>query len=303
MSEPASESSARRKLASGSSAQPAPRIDAHHHFWQVARQEQPWRGDAHAGLAADFEPADLAPQLDAAGVDATVLVESVDTPAENDLLAGYAAAFPRVAGVVGWLPLADAAAARAELARADRGRWCGVRCLVGRAPLSWLADAEAVALFTELADEGLAWDVVPVTDGQADAVVALARAVPGLRIVVDHLARPPLDTGVADGWRARVDALSACPNVAMKVSVGIDVLTAWPAWRPADLTPYVAHAVDRFGAERLMLASNWPVVTLRADYGAAVRDLDAAVVACGLDAAGLAEVRGGTAARWYALRT
>jgi predicted TIM-barrel fold metal-dependent hydrolase len=273
------------------------RVDAHHHFWRTAAQEQSWRGAAHAELAADFEPADLAPLLDAAGVAATVLVESVDSAEENDRLARYAAAFPRVAGVVGWLPLADPAAARAELARADRTRWCGVRCLVGRDPLDWLAPD----LMAELADAGLAWDVVPVTDGQVEAVVALARRVPELRIVVDHLARPPLDTGDLDGWPARLDALAACENVALKVSVGIDVLTSWARWEPAALAPVVARTVAAFGPRRLMLASNWPVVTLRADYASAMRDLDAAVAAAGVDDAGLAGVRGGTAARWYRL--
>jgi L-fuconolactonase len=281
-------------------------IDAHHHFWRTAAQEQPWRGDAHPGLAADFEPADLGPLLDSAGVDATVLVESVDTADENDRLAAYAAAFDRVAGVVGWLPLAEPALARGELARADRARWCGVRCLVARQPLRWLADPDVVALLGELARENLAWDVVPVTDEQVAAVVAAARQVPGLRIVVDHLARPPLDSadpsgGDAEGWSARLAALAACENVALKVSVGIDVLTAWPQWRPDDLLQYAARAVELFGPPRLMLASNWPVVTVKASHGDALRALDAAVAATGLSAAELAEVRGGTAARWYGL--
>jgi L-fuconolactonase len=278
-----------------------PTVDAHHHFWRTGAQEQSWRGDAHECLAADFEPADLAPLLDATGVAGTVLVESVDTADENDRMAAYVAAFPRVAGIVGWLPLADPAAARAELARADRTRWCGVRCLVAREPLAWLSDQEVVALLGELAAEGLAWDVVPVTDEQVAAVVAAARRVPQLRIVVDHLARPPLDTGGVDAWAARLTELASCENVALKVSVGIDVLTAWPAWRPADLAPYVARAVEIFGPRRLMLASNWPVVTVRAGYADAVRDLHAAVVATGIGPDELAQVRGGTAARWYAL--
>jgi L-fuconolactonase len=87
----------------------------------------------------------------------------------------------------------------------------------------------------------------------------------------------------------------------LKVSIGIDLLTSWSRWEPAALIPAVAHAVAAFGPDRLMLASNWPVVTLRADYVTALRDLDAAVVAAGVDAEGLAEVRGGTAARWYHL--
>jgi L-fuconolactonase len=275
----------------------SPRIDTHHHFWQTAAQEQPWRDPAHTVLAVDFEPADLAPLLDDAGVDATVLVESVDTAAENDRLATYAAASGQVAGVVGWLPLADPAAARAELARVDRERWCGVRCLVAREPLDWLAPD----LMAELAAADLAWDVVAVTDAQVEAVVALAQQVPGLRIVVDHLARPPLDGGDLNAWAARLSALAARPNVALKVSVGIDVLTSWTRWDPRALVPVVAEAVRAFGPRRLMLASNWPVVTLRADYATALRDLDAAVVTAGVDADGLAEVRGGTAARWYRL--
>jgi L-fuconolactonase len=272
-------------------------IDTHHHFWRTALQEQPWRSPAHAELAVDFEPADLAPLLDASGVEATVLVESVDAPEENDRLAAYAAAFPRVAGIVGWLPLADPAMARAELARADRGRWCGVRCLVAREPLDWL-DA---GLMASLAAAGLVWDVVPVTDAQVEAVVGLARRVPELRIVVDHLARPPLETGDLDGWAARLATLACCPNVALKLSIGIDLLASWQRWDPAAIAPAVAHAVAAFGPDRLMLASNWPVVTLRADYTTALRDLDAAVVAAGVNEAGLAEVRAGTATRWYRL--
>jgi L-fuconolactonase len=275
----------------------SPRIDTHHHFWQTAAQEQPWRDPAHTALAVDFEPADLAPLLADAGVDATVLVESVDTAGENDRLAAYAAAFGRVAGVVGWLPLADPAAARAELARADRTRWCGVRCLVAREPLDWLAPD----LMAELAAADLAWDVVAVTDAQVEAVVALAQQVPELRIVVDHLARPPLDGGDLGPWAARLSALAACPNVALKVSVGIDVLASWTRWEAAALVPVVAEVVRVFGPRRLMLASNWPVVTLRADYATALHDLEAAVVAAGVDADGLGEVRGGTAARWYRL--
>jgi L-fuconolactonase len=273
------------------------RIDTHHHFWRTEAQEQPWRGNAHAALAADFGPADLAPLLEGSGVSSTVLVESVDTAEENDRLAAYAAAFPQVAGVVGWLPLADPDAARAELARADRSRWCGVRCLVARAPLDWLAPD----LMAELAALDLAWDVVPVTDAQVEAVVTLAHQVSDLRIVVDHLARPPLDTGSLDAWSDRLAALAGCPNVALKASVGIDVLSSWERWEPGALAPVVAEAVTVFGPERLMLASNWPVVTLRADYATALDDLDGAVVAAGVDAAGLAEVRVGTALRWYRL--
>jgi L-fuconolactonase len=65
-------------------------IDAHHHFWKTAAQEQPWRTHAHSALERDFEPSDLIPELDRAYIDGTVVMQSVDEPAENDRLAIYA---------------------------------------------------------------------------------------------------------------------------------------------------------------------------------------------------------------------
>ncbi len=317
-------------------------VDAHHHFWQVAAQEQPWRDDRHGAIARDYTPEDLATELTRAGVDRTVLIQSVDEPAENDRLLRYAEA-PYVGAVVGWLPLSDPKAARQEIERlasgiasqrgpgrdADPGisgersvaggeapsppppagpaaggagglEWfadafSGVRCLVGRDPLDWLVDS--VDLFRELAGAGVAWDVVPVTAAQTKAVLGLADAVPELRIVVDHLGRPPIDTGGWEPWAGLVRELAGCPRVGMKVSLGIDLLTELEDW--PDLRRYLEWVVDCFGADRLMVASNWPVVLLRASYGEAWSRLRAALEQVVQNGDGLAAVLGGTAADYY----
>ena len=180
-----------------------------------------------SAIERDYGPADLAPELAACGVDATVLMQSVDEPAENDRLSEYARAAGTVAGVVGWLPLSDPRAARAEWQRAGTRAWCGVRTLIGRDPLGWLGNPAVVELFGDLAREGLVWDVVPITAEQVAAVTRLAEAVPELRLVVDHLARPPLDSGGWQPWANQVGELARCPGVALKVSVGVDALTAW----------------------------------------------------------------------------
>jgi len=269
-------------------------VDAHHHYWRIgARPRTPAR---------DYEPEHLRGELRTAGVTATVLVQSADESAENDRLRAYQSAAGTVAGVVAWLPLHDPTAARRELDRIDgMPRLSGVRCLIGREPLDWLAGADVRALFGELADRGLAWDVVAVTTGQVEAVCELAAAVPTLRIVVDHLARPPLDGAPWEPWADAVRALAACPGVALKLSVGIDVLTAWESWDASALTGCVAHAVEQFTPHRLMLASNWPVVLLRCSYAQAWRDMNAAVATCGVTDAGREAVLGGTAVRWYGL--
>ena len=277
-------------------------VDAHQHYWRVSEQrEQAWRTPSHAAIARDYEPADLAGELRAAGVHATVLVQSADEAAENDRLQAYAGSTPSVAGVVGWLPLSDPPAAHRELDRISRvPRLVGVRCLVGREPLAWLAGAGVRGLFAELAERGLTWDVVTVTRDQVEAVCGLAAAVPELRVVVDHLARPPLDRDGWEPWASSVEALAGCPGVALKVSIGIDLLDAWP-WDATALARYANHVVEQFSPQRLMLASNWPVVLLRRSYVEAWSDLAAAVAACGVTGADLDAVLGGAATRWYGL--
>lgn len=275
-------------------------IDAHHHFWRTAAQEQPWRTDAHAALEADFGPEDLETELKTANIDGTVLMQSVDEPAENDRLSEYAKS-DLVAGVVAWLPLADPKAALAELDRINPLKVCGVRTLIAQDPLAWLASTESVDLFREIARRGLAWDVVPVTSEQISSVLKLAAAVPELRIVVDHLGRPPVDTGGWQPWADHLKELAACPGVAVKVSVGIDVLTKWNSWQREDLIPYIKWVAEHFGASRLMMASNWPVILLKADYQRAWQDLSSAIREVFPDEADQILLKGGTAEKWYSL--
>jgi L-fuconolactonase len=275
-------------------------IDSHQHFWRSAAQAQPWRTEAHGALERDFEPDDLLPELDAAGIDATVVMQSVDEPAENTRLARYAE-WDRVAGVVAWVPLRDSREAGAELARLSIPKLCGVRSLISTDPLEWLNEPDSLAFFRDVADRGLAWDVVPITEAQTRQVIALSHLIPELRIVVDHLGRPPIDSGGWEPWAGNMRELASSPGVAVKVSIGIDVLTAWSAWDGDTLERYIAYISEYYGARRLMLASNWPVVLLRATYADAWHDLRAMSFAQFPDESDRTELAGGTAERWYRL--
>ena len=64
-------------------------VDAHQHFgtygtYQTSWMEQaPYRGNsAFAPVRRSFEPAELAPELDAIGVRATIVVEAADHEAD-----------------------------------------------------------------------------------------------------------------------------------------------------------------------------------------------------------------------------
>src|SRR6188768_3556516 len=95
-----------------------PRIDAHQHFWRIARGDYAWLTPAQGAIYRDFNPDDLAPHLAAHKIAATILVQAAPTDAETAFLLDLADNTAFVAGVIGWTEFAapDAAAAIAKLA-------------------------------------------------------------------------------------------------------------------------------------------------------------------------------------------
>lgn len=277
-------------------------IDAHQHFWKIDGQEQSWRTSAHAAINMDYLPSSLENDLNACDISGTVLMQSVDSEKENDRLFDFARDASFVKGVVAWLPLNDAVAAKKELARISNGKnWCGVRTLIARDNLDWLTSNASIELFRQISDMNLAWDVVPITDLQIEAVKKLAKLVPDLRIIIDHMGKPPVDSGQWQPWARNIEELSDNSNVAIKISVGIDVLTAWSQWDKRELEKYVHQVLRNFGPDRSLLASNWPVVLLKNTYENSWRDLVELITSFGLSEQDLSKVMGGSATEWYGL--
>ena len=106
------------------------RIDAHQHYWQLARGDYGWLTPELAPIYRDFGPADLAPHLDDYDITRTVLVQAAPTEAETHFMLDLAATTPSVAGVVGWVDMeaADAADRIARLAR--RPKLVGLRPMI-----------------------------------------------------------------------------------------------------------------------------------------------------------------------------
>ncbi|MGC3966742.1 MAG: amidohydrolase family protein [Pirellulales bacterium] len=76
-----------------------------------------------------------------------------------------------------------------------------------------------------------------------------------------------------DDWLPHLKAAAACENVTCKLS-GMVTEADWQNWKPADLQPYVDHALELFGPERLMYGSDWPVCELAGSYRRVFRALE-----------------------------
>lgn len=277
-------------------------IDAHQHVWDLSVREQDWiTGPELAPLRRDFGLDDLRPQAAAAGVDATVLVQTVCVPEETPEYLALAADDRLVAGVVGWTDLTSPAVADAlaELRALPGGdRLVGIRHQVqSEDDPNWLLRSEADRGLAAVASAGLAYDLV-LRPEQLPSAVAAARARPELTFVLDHLGKPPVRPRRQDNWAADLRALASLPNTVAKLS-GLVTEADWHAWSLADLRPFVSVALETFGPRRLMFGSDWPVCTLAADYGQVVATSHELLA--DLSEHERKEVFGGTASRVYHL--
>ncbi|MFV0444758.1 MAG: amidohydrolase family protein, partial [Planctomycetaceae bacterium] len=93
----------------------------------------------------------------------------------------------------------------------------------------------------------------------------LARVLPGLKMVIDHLAKPHIKAQQLEDWEANLRAAAKFPNLYCKLS-GMVTEADWSNWKPVDLRPYVQIALDAFGPDRLMFGSDWPVCLLAGGY-------------------------------------
>ncbi|MGW1536508.1 amidohydrolase family protein [Streptomyces aureus] len=277
-------------------------VDAHHHVWDLSVRDQDWLvGPELEPLRRNFTIADLEPEARAAGVDRTVLVQTVTVAEETPELLALADRAPLVAGVVGWTDLTRPDVAE-ELARLrdlpGGGLLKGVRHQVqGERDPEWLLRPDVRRGLAAVADAGLVHDLV-VLPHQLPSCARAADHHPGLAFVLDHLGKPPVSTGAAEPWAAAVREFAARPNTVCKLS-GL-VTEADSARRtPGDLRPYADTVLEAFGPARLMFGSDWPVCTTAATYAQVVSMAEELT-------AELAEgerqaVFGGTASRVYGL--
>lgn len=245
-------------------------IDAHHHFWDPARGHFPWmEGEAMAPIRRAFAPEHLAPLLRDAGIARSILVQAQSSEDETRAFLALAARTGFVAGVVGWIDLTspDAHAAIARLKAAPGGgHLVGIRHQVHDEPdPRWLLRDDVRRGLAAVEAHGLAYDLL-LRPREIPAAIETVAAFPGLRFVVDHAAKPMIRRGILAPWAEAMRGFAAHRGHAWCKLSGLVTEADWQAWRAGDLRPFVATALEIFGAGRCMFGSDWPVCTLAAGY-------------------------------------
>ncbi|PZU08290.1 MAG: amidohydrolase [Sphingomonas sp.] len=273
------------------------RVDAHQHLWTLARGDYGWLTPDLGPIHRDFLPQDLRPEMEAAGISCGILVQAAPTEAETEYLLGIAAAHDWVAGVVGWIDLSAPGAPDRIAALARRRKLVGLRPMLHDLPdPGWILRADVQPALRAMATYDFVLDAV-ILPHQIGAIAATSDAHPGLTIVIDHAAKPAIAAGDLAEWAGAIRGVATRRNVHVKLS---GLLTEAPAGADAAaLYPVFATLVEAFTPARMLWGSDWPVLTLAADYAqwAAITD----ELLAGLVEHDRRAILGGNAARLYGL--
>lgn len=251
-------------------------IDAHVHLWDLAARDQPWipRGSR---IRRDFTIADLRAAIDATPVERVVIVQVLNNADETAALLNQSEdTADLIAGVVGWVDLAEPSLSEALARMSRRGRLVGIRhqALAEADPAGWLGSPAVQRGLAQLDRAALPFDLM-IRPSHFAAALTVARAHPSLQLVLDHVGKPAIAAGELLPWAAGLRELAREPNVSCKLS-GVQTMAA-ADWTFADLAPFLDVALNAFGAGRIVFGSDWPVSAQAAAYQDV---LDVAMTAC-----------------------
>ena len=277
------------------------KVDTHQHFWNMNEVAYPWLVPEYGPIYRTFEPSELEPQLKASGVDKTVIVQAMDSYADTNSMLNIAKNYDWVAGVVGWVPILDPEETAKKLDEYTRNPYFkGIRHLIHEEKHpDWVIQKQVIESLQLLAARGLTFDVVAVFPNQLKHVPTLVEKVPDLKIVIDHLAKPPLEEESRKIWREQMAAAAESPNVYAKIS-GLNTVTPdFENWTYEDIKPLIDFALEKFGADHLMFGSDWPVAVLAGDYAKVWDETNKAIA--DLSQAEQDAILGGTGNEFYNL--
>ena len=241
------------------------KIDAHHHLWQYNDRDYMWMSAEMDTLRRDFLLPDLEPTLSASAIDGTVAVQARQSLEESRWLLGLARTSRILRGVVGWVPLTDGDVRRSLDELAQEPKLKAVRHVLHDEPDDDYMPREdfnrGIGLLKEYR---LAYDIL-VFERHLPRTLRFVDRHPGQIFVLDHIGKPRIRAGEISPWRERIRELSRRENVYCKVS-GLVTEASWSGWTAGQLAQYLDVVLEAFTPRRIMFGSDWPVLTLAAEY-------------------------------------
>lgn len=242
-----------------------PIVDAHVHLYDAKSIVYPWM----KGLVIDapHDSAVFSAAIAPVVVDKLVFVEVSSAEGTNfdeiDWVENAARSDPRIQGMVATVALERGKEIEAEVAAfARRPLARDIRRLI-QGHLDepgWCLRPAYLDGVRIVAEYGLGCEI-GIKHPQLRDAIRLVEQFPHVRFTFDHIGKPGIKAGLVEPWKAEIRALAQFPNIVCKIS-GVVTEADQEAWTYDQIAPYIAHAIEVFGFDRVMFGGDWPVMEL-----------------------------------------
>ncbi|MBE9539051.1 MAG: amidohydrolase family protein [Proteobacteria bacterium] len=264
-------------------------IDPHHHLWDLSQMNYPWLEEAdktaffgdYGALAKNYQTQNYL--VDTAGQDviASVHIQADADPLDPVAETRWLSEVAQRSGELGGISVPNAIVAYADFTQDDIDAVLASHCQFDRVrgirqilnyheddsfsytSENFLDNPCWQESFSLLKKYRLSFDL-QIYYQQMEQAAQLADKHPETQIILNHTGMPvEHDSQGIEGWRKGMARLAQCPNVVVKIS-GLGMCI--PDWTIDRIRPFVMDTIDRFGVERCMFASNFPVDSLFGTY-------------------------------------
>lgn len=197
-------------------------------------------------------------------MDGCIAVQADQSENETHFLLDLAEKHDFIKGVVGWVDLRSPDLDGRLEYFSQYPKLKGFRHIIQAEPEGFMMNSRFLDGVRKLGNYHFSYDIL-IFEHQLKECIEFVKILPEVNFVIDHLAKPSVKQGEFDAWAANMKKMAEFPNVNVKLS-GMVTEADWDHWRKTDFKPYLETCLGYFGAERLMIGSDWPVCLLAAEY-------------------------------------
>ncbi len=247
-----------------------PIIDTHIHIWDLQKADYPWLKGDESILNNNYDLSQLEPERKKTNVVGGVLVQASSNKQDTDLMMEAARNNNWIKGVVAWLPLTNPEAV-SKLLNDDylhNPYFKGIRHQIhDEKNADWLLQPSVIKSLQILAHHHIPYDIVGVLPAHIETVLQVAKQVPDLKMVFNHLNQPPIATQQKFGqWGELMKQAAAHKNLYAKIS-GLGTASGkLHNWQAGDVAPYIEFVLQEFGIDKCFCGGDWPVSLLAGSY-------------------------------------
>jgi L-fuconolactonase len=253
-------------------------IDSHVHLWDIQRLSYPWLEEVPA-IKKNFLIEDYQEATANYEIKKMVFVQCECEPnqanEEIEFVMEQAKIDNRIQGIVAYSPLENFKKAQENLEILSQNKLIkGVRRMISDDPNLYLKNdfVESVKLLSQY---NLTLDI-SIKPIQMPQTLNLAKKCSDTIIILDHICKPDIANNTFKEFQKNIVSFTDFENVMIKIS-GLVTEADWQHWTVDDLRPYIEFTIEKFGFERIMFGSDYPVLLLASSFNRWIETLNLVV--------------------------